>query len=146
MVVAFVLAHGAAVNERDEGGYTAVHWAVSSGKRAVLSLLLSRAHAEPNVPGRDDGQMPLHLAVLRSDAAAVRLLMRHGADPRSANAVGLTAIDLAAKRMLFDIYPLLAEPQAARTTSKRVNESPGSAISKRTRAADENQSRAANAL
>jgi ankyrin repeat protein len=48
-------------------------------RHAVLALLLARG-ADPAQRGLNDWT-PLHLAVARRDAEAVRLLLAHGADP-----------------------------------------------------------------
>jgi ankyrin repeat protein len=57
---------------------TALHFGVSH--EAVVKALLDRG-ADPNVRDEGDHAYPLHFAAERGDLDAVRLLVRHGADP-----------------------------------------------------------------
>ncbi|CAL8100237.1 unnamed protein product [Calicophoron daubneyi] len=58
---------------------TAVHYAGKFGNLTCLKLLIRQYHASVNV--RNRGQTPLHLAVLHSQATAIRALVKdYGAD------------------------------------------------------------------
>lgn len=71
-------------------GYRSVHanlyqgpmrWAIFRGDHARLEKLLREAGL-PATPGQKEGSL-LHLAVLRQNTRAVRLLLEHGADARA---------------------------------------------------------------
>jgi len=63
-----------------DGGWTALHYAVSEGHREVAEILLASG-AEPGPVARD-GQTPLSLAAGRGDLDLVRILIREGAPVR----------------------------------------------------------------
>ncbi len=56
-----------------EFGATALHFAASQGRDAVVSLLLKRG-ADPNL-GNNEAQTPLHLAALKGQKTALALLL-----------------------------------------------------------------------
>lgn len=79
-VVRWMLAQGAPVNFEDEEGYPALHSAIDRelpGRLEVLEILCA-AGADVNAHGVNDWT-PLHLAAVRNDVGAVRILLRHGA-------------------------------------------------------------------
>jgi ankyrin repeat protein len=53
------------------------------------------------------GFTPLHEAVLKGDAEAVKLLLEHGADPTIRNEKGETSFSIAEDKNLTDILDLL---------------------------------------
>ena len=57
---------------------TALHFGVHH--EPVVAALLRRG-ADPNVRDEGDNAMPLHFAAERNDAAVIKLLIEHGADP-----------------------------------------------------------------
>ncbi|KAJ3196268.1 hypothetical protein HK101_009533 [Irineochytrium annulatum] len=93
----------------DSRGRTALHFAASAGRAAVLDVLLSRAAgssiggcaaAVPLVELPDsNGNTPLHLAVLANHLDCVLALMRAGADPRSVDRFKRTPVDLVESRI-----------------------------------------------
>lgn len=77
-VEALVETDSHALHQRDQWGYTALHWASKSGQLAVIEYLLARgAGLEPR---GSDGGTPLTLALWHEQSAAARLLVAGGAD------------------------------------------------------------------
>lgn len=71
---------GADVNERDEGGRSALHLAVFSGSEELVSLLLARG-ADPNAQDHK-GVTPLNTTRSFNGLEGIsRLLLSAGADP-----------------------------------------------------------------
>lgn len=88
-----LLAGGAAVEDKDESEWTALHHAAAGGFTAVASLLLDRG-ADPNA--RDAFEMtPLHWAATLGRAEVAGLLARRGARTDSRNDYGMTPMHLA---------------------------------------------------
>lgn len=61
------------------------------GKEAIAELLL-KGGANPNVPGGQGNETPLHDAVFIGKINMVRLLLSHGADLNARNSRGLTPV------------------------------------------------------
>ena len=115
---------GADVNETGPDGASVLVTASFSGHGELAAFLLERG-AEPNAAGA--GYAALHTAVLRADAALVRTLIAHGADPDArltggsrvpratnwwilpASLAGATPFLLAAKYADVEIMRVLAE-------------------------------------
>lgn len=84
---------GVKVDQQDEDGWTALHWAAWSGlDRVVERLLDSRAKID-NKEG--NGYTPLMLAAMRGNDRAVVMLLYRGADRNLKNRDGKTALQLA---------------------------------------------------
>ncbi len=75
-VVATLVAHGADVNARQEGGFVALHEVAARDLPAVARLLLDHG-ADPDAAG-SDGRTPLAVAADKASATA-RLLLERGA-------------------------------------------------------------------
>jgi ankyrin repeat protein len=69
--VEVLLAHGAPVDARAEGGATPLHSAASNGSVAIVQALLAGG-ADPNAP-KDDGKTPLDLARERGHGDVLKL-------------------------------------------------------------------------
>jgi hypothetical protein len=82
------------LDELDEEGRAALHYAAWNGLDAPVAMLLA-AGAAPDVRSRDRGATPLHFAAGMAHPAALRLLLRGGADPRALDADKWTPLDLA---------------------------------------------------
>ena len=81
---------GADVNKT---GWTALHYAASSGHTPVMRLLLdNHAYIDAESPNRTT---PLMMAAMYGTAGAVKLLLQEGADPGLKNEQGLTALQFA---------------------------------------------------
>ncbi|KPL86812.1 ankyrin repeat domain-containing protein [Herpetosiphon geysericola] len=77
-VKALVEAERRALHQRDQWGYTALHWASKAGQLVALEYLIEQgAGLEPR---GSDGGTPLTLALWHEQAAAARMLVASGAD------------------------------------------------------------------
>ncbi|KAJ9596393.1 hypothetical protein L9F63_012556 [Diploptera punctata] len=92
-VVEFLLAAGASIQARDDGGLHPLHNACSFGHADVVRLLLE-AGANPNT--RDNwNYTPLHEAAIKGKVDVCIALLQHGADANIRNTEGKTALELA---------------------------------------------------
>ncbi|XP_041989095.1 poly [ADP-ribose] polymerase tankyrase [Aricia agestis] len=92
-VVEILIAGGAALQARDEGGLQPLHNACSFGHADVVRALLA-AGAPP--AARDNwGYTPLHEAAGKGKVDVCIALLQHGADPNIRNTEGKTPLDLA---------------------------------------------------
>ena len=90
-----LLERGAAADERDDRGVTALMWAARSGAVDAIAVLLD-AGADPNARDAHHHWTPLLHALHRQQPAAVRLLLERGADPGMATPAGVTPLMMAA--------------------------------------------------
>jgi len=81
---------GGSVEERDDHGRTALHWAAIGGSREAGSLLLDRG-ADVAAPAQLK-MTPLHWAALAGQAEVADLLLRRGAEVLARNAYGMTPL------------------------------------------------------
>lgn len=102
---------GIRCNERDNDGFSALHWAAWSGLSACAERLV-QAGFDINAT-ENSGYTPLMLAAMRGNAETVQTLLRLGADPARMRHNGDTAATLAKshaeayhKRSAF-VYTLL---------------------------------------
>ncbi len=65
------------LNEWDEEGFAALHWAIQEGHIAIVALLLDHG-ADINLPNQD-GMTPLHIALYDRKSEIALLLMKRGA-------------------------------------------------------------------
>jgi len=86
--VELLLARHASVNDRDNGGFTPLHFAAAEFPSRVLDLLLSR-DADVNAASQQ-GWTPLHLAVVFGRKQNERRLRNAGANPGLADRHGRT--------------------------------------------------------
>ncbi|KFB40787.1 hypothetical protein ZHAS_00008218 [Anopheles sinensis] len=92
-VVEFLLANGASIQARDDGGLHPLHNACSFGHADVVRLLLE-AGANPNT--RDNwNYTPLHEAASKGKIDVCIALLQHGADPNIRNSENKIPLDLA---------------------------------------------------
>lgn len=92
-VVELLLASGASIQARDDGGLHPLHNACSFGHADVVRLLLE-AGANPNT--RDNwNYTPLHEAAIKGKVDVCIALLQHGADASIRNTEGKTAVELA---------------------------------------------------
>ncbi|KAH7854985.1 hypothetical protein Vadar_019884 [Vaccinium darrowii] len=88
-----LLENGAAVNGRDQHGWTALHRASFKGKIEVLRALIERG---ADVDARDeDGYTALHCAVESGHGEVIELLVKRGADVEVTTNKGVNAIQIA---------------------------------------------------
>lgn len=86
---------GAAVDEPEPDGTTALHWAVRAADRTLVRALLD-AGADANAANRY-GMTPQHLAAVNGDAEILRMLLSAGADPNATLPEGETVLLSAAR-------------------------------------------------
>ncbi len=121
---------GADVDETDDMGATALHWAARGGHRPgphecagedaarpkVISTLLALG-ADPNSQdrrpkgfGRSSGWTPLFVAIHHEQFESARVLLENGADPNLLTDQGLSAMAMAAEeRAPRELIALLVE-------------------------------------
>jgi len=83
------------LNEWDEEGFAALHWAIQEGHMTIVTLLLDHG-ADINLPNQD-GMTPLHIALYDRKSEIALLLMERGAY-LDLTGDGFTALHLIAGR------------------------------------------------
>ncbi|XP_014284779.1 poly [ADP-ribose] polymerase tankyrase isoform X1 [Halyomorpha halys] len=115
-IVEFLLAAGASIQARDDGGLHPLHNACSFGHADVVRLLLE-AGANPNT--RDNwNYTPLHEAAIKGKIDVCIALLQHGADATIRNTEGKTPLevaDSATRSVLTGDYRKEEVLEAART-------------------------------
>lgn len=76
------------VNETDESGFTALHFAAMKGHANVIPMLL-KAGAKHSTPCFDSEQMPLHMALSNKKFDCAKLLIEAGAELNTLNNTGM---------------------------------------------------------
>lgn len=101
-IVAYLLAHGARHN---------IFSAVAMGAANVIRELVARTpnDLERRMNGTRMRSMPLHLAVMKNQAASVTTLLDLGANTESLDEAGFSALDLAAIDGRHDLAQVLLE-------------------------------------
>jgi ankyrin repeat protein len=101
-IVAYLLAHGARHN---------IFSAVAVGETDAIRRLIADTPAdlERRMNGTRMRSMPLHLAVMKNQPAALAMLLDLGANMESLDEAGFSALDLAALRGRHDLAQVLLE-------------------------------------
>jgi hypothetical protein len=89
------LACGVSPNQVDSSGMTPLAYAASEGNLEMMRLLLDLG-ASPNLPAGHHHWPPILHAVHKDRAAAVRLLVEHGADVNATTKTAFTPLMMAA--------------------------------------------------
>jgi len=85
----------ALLTDRDTNGCSVVHWAAYKGDLTALKLL---EYFNADLHERDDADnLPIHRAVMNSQAHAVEFLLEQKSDPMQQNGDGKTCLDLVAE-------------------------------------------------
>ena len=92
-IVAFLIAHGADVHQRDSDGMTALHHAVMHGNSMIVQSLLEHGAHVNQLDNFD--QSPLQIAIRRGKHACTRLLIEHHANINQQTAGGGTLLHTA---------------------------------------------------
>ena len=92
-IVRYLVKRGVTITGRTRGGAPPLKFVVEHHQPELLQLFLDN-HAPTELVDLD-GKTALHSAAAGNDAAAVRLLLKHGADPKAKTPRGLTPLDLA---------------------------------------------------
>jgi len=134
-LVTDLLNSGATPGKKSSDGETCYHLAVRNNTVDCLSLLLkfSPSHTEVNT-FNDQGQTPLHMAVLTGTQALVKTLLAFGVNPDVQEArCGKTGLFLAVETGHQDIAELLLCYGASLTTSTYSGATPASLASEHNR-------------
>ncbi|MGJ7491937.1 ankyrin repeat domain-containing protein [Variovorax sp. ZT4R33] len=87
-------------------GWTALHYAASSGQVEIMKLLLEKyAFIDAQSP---NGTTPLMMAAMYGSPESVKLLLDEGADPLMKNQQNMTAVDFARRGQRPDAVELLS--------------------------------------
>nr|GEY38313.1 probable protein S-acyltransferase 23 [Tanacetum cinerariifolium] len=92
-----LLQNGARVEAVDVNGYRAVHVAAQYGQTSFLNFIVSKYHADFDVPD-NDGRTPLHWAAYKGFADTIRLLLFWDANQGKQDKDGCTPLHWAALR------------------------------------------------
>lgn len=113
-IVEFLLERGAAVDQRNRDGDTALQVASAIGHKDIVEVLLSKGAAINEK--RKDGPTALYVAVGRNRKDVVELLLASGAEMDTRNRDGVTPLYHAAGKSLTELVTLLlakgADPNA----------------------------------
>jgi len=93
--VARLLDAGAAINEQNSRGFSALKWAARAGRVDMIPLLVARG-ADPNLRGGPNDWTPVMHAIHKFRRRSVEALLDAGADVNARSDRGLTAITMAA--------------------------------------------------
>jgi ankyrin repeat protein/beta-lactamase regulating signal transducer with metallopeptidase domain len=92
---------------RGRNGGTLFHSVVGDNHIKMTEVLIGK-----NIPldkPDDDGNTPLHLAIITKSSETISLLLLHGADPEKKNGEGLRPLETAAEKGFYSIADLLIE-------------------------------------
>ncbi|KAL6005152.1 hypothetical protein ACLOJK_005714 [Asimina triloba] len=110
-----LLEHGAAINGRDQNGWTALHRASFKGRTDVVRALVEKG---VEIDARDeDGYTALHCAAETGQADVIELLLKKGADVDARTNKGVTALQIADSLHYSGIARVLMQGRAARDGS-----------------------------
>jgi hypothetical protein len=107
--------------------YGAVFWPRSDDLQTVLrDLTEGDFFCDPVTvhSKRNDGDTPLHIAVIRKDAASVEILLRAGADPNAPGDLKMTPLHYAAGYKTLDIARMLLTASASIDVVSELNLTP----------------------
>lgn len=124
MAVAALIAAGAAIDQPDKQGRTALMAAVDSAHEGVASRLLA-AGANGNLAD-EKGDTALMGAARLKDEGLARLLVDHGADPSARNQAGRSALEIAYKQDAKPVVDVLVASGMAPLSDDEVERLPGS--------------------
>ncbi|KAF8567083.1 hypothetical protein P879_03314 [Paragonimus westermani] len=107
-IVRLLLEHGALVNLRDCGGFTALHRACQKSFAHVAETLLRVGRANPQIKCPFSGNTALHEAAMLGHADCVNCLLRFHAAPWGRNAEAEMPFELALRYGFADLAAALA--------------------------------------
>ncbi|TPP55979.1 Tyrosine-protein kinase [Fasciola gigantica] len=107
-IVRLLLEHGALVNLRDCGGFTALHRACQKSFAHVAETLLRVGRANPQIKCPFSGNTALHEAAMLGHADCVNCLLRFHAAPWARNAEAEMPFELALRYGFADLAAALA--------------------------------------
>ena len=95
------------VNETNDYGYTALHYAADNGNLEILKLLINNK-ALIDIQS-NDGSTPLMLSVIRQHEETCKKLLENGANPNLKDEFGYTSLHRAALNNDLNIMKLLVD-------------------------------------
>ncbi|PSS15813.1 Ankyrin repeat and protein kinase domain-containing protein [Actinidia chinensis var. chinensis] len=114
-----LLENGAAINGRDQHGWTALHRAAFKGRTDVVRTLIEKGI---DVDSRDeDGYTALHCAVESGHADVIELLVKKGADVEARTNKGVSAIQIAESLHYLGITRILIHGGATKDGLTQTN-------------------------
>ena len=93
-ILQWLISEGASTQTRDVYGFTPLLRAVDESQAEAAAVLLSLVETDINARNEHDNT-PLHFAVSKGDAAMVRLLLEHQANPNLLNKKGDSPMQIA---------------------------------------------------
>ena len=114
------LKNNADVNGTQGDGTTALHWAAYRDD-VSMGRMLVEAGADVNAQTRMGGITPLFMACKNGSAAMVDLLLKAGADAKSADSLGTTPLMIAAASGSVDVLRILIEHGADVNAKEKAN-------------------------
>ena len=125
-IAATLIAAGADVNAKDDGGYTPLHNSIFVEDTAIISLLIA-AGADVNTAkhrGFPRGTTPLHDSIFVEDTAVISLLIAAGADVNAKDETGRTPLNRAAYWQRVSVMPVLLSAGADVNTKNNNGRTP----------------------
>ena len=102
------LSAGTGVNQRDETGATALHWAALAGHDHIVKRLIN-AKADVNTTESGTGMTPLHGAARWNRLMTASLLLKNGAEVDARDFFGRTPLFDAMVKDRFEMLDLLLD-------------------------------------
>lgn len=115
-----LIENGAAVNGRDQNGWTALHRAAFKGRVDVARALIEKG-IDANAKD-EEGYTALHCAVESGQADVIELLLKKGADVEARTNKGVTALQIAQSFNYSGIVRLLARGGHTKDGASRANQ------------------------
>ncbi|XP_030453042.2 protein VAPYRIN-like [Syzygium oleosum] len=113
-----LLENGAAINGRDQHGWTALHRASFKGHTKAIKALLEKGI---DIDAKDeDGYIALHCTIESGHTKAVELLVKKGADPEARTNKGLSALQIAESLAYTGISRILGHGGACKDGSTQI--------------------------
>ncbi|KAJ6360193.1 hypothetical protein OIU77_004239 [Salix suchowensis] len=111
-IISRLIENGAAINGRDQHGWTALHRSAFKGKAGAVRVLIEKGS---DVNAKDeDGYTALHCAVESGHADVIEFLVKKGADVEARTSKGVTALQIAESLHYEGITRVLIHGGAAR--------------------------------
>lgn len=90
-IVRILLCSGISINEKDDKGFTVLHYSLLKPNFPIIRLLVKEG-ADVNAKSEKDGLFPLYITVYHNNVDILNLLISNGADVNSMTFYGRTAL------------------------------------------------------
>ena len=104
-VITYLVKTGIDVNNQDQDGVSALHWACERGHYSIVKLLLDHGANVNSVTKK--GETPLHYT--SPNTQMIKLLLDSGVRVNATDIDGMTALHWAAERGQFDLVKTLLQ-------------------------------------